>query len=304
MNLNDILEPIESDLARVEAELESQIAHIRDQAFGAEVSEPVDYFFGVPGKRLRPALALLAARALGAKGRASADDGAALADSAGQAGDALVKVATATELIHSASLVHDDVIDREQTRRGRRALNVAYGNTIAVLVGDLYYAQFFSILKDLVGVGSEKQKRLFDIFLATTRKMCVGEIYEARLLRAGRKPTLSDYLRIVEYKTASLMSAACEAAAVVVDAPGHRRRTLADFGLSIGMAYQLVDDAVDRDATFGDREAILERAGEAGRRARTALEGLARGPAARLLDAMVTYVAARVGRLEVRTTSA
>ena len=288
MELREILEPIDADLLRVELELDKQIGNIRDHARGEdelELRETVDYFFGVPGKRLRPALALLSARALGDVGST----------------DLLVKVATAAELIHSASLIHDDVIDQEPIRRGQPTLSRLQGNTVAVLVGDLYYAQFFSILTELTAVGVERQHILFDIFLSTTRKMCMAEILEARLERTERAPTLANYLQIIEDKTASLMSASCEAAAVVVGADEKRRRGIAQFGRSIGLAYQLVDDALDGDASYRDGEEILVKAEQMGRDARSHLSDLPPSASTQRLKAMVEYVLEKVKALSAES---
>jgi octaprenyl-diphosphate synthase len=281
VELTEILDPIAGDLARVEEELNIQVGHIKSQARGEKeqaLRSTVDYFFGVPGKRLRPALTLLTARALGHR----------------EPVEPLIQAATAAELIHSASLVHDDVIDQEGQRRGQPTLNSQEGNTIAVLVGDLYYAQFFTVLTELTSLGTDRQRQLFELFLDTTRRMCLAEILEARLARAGQSPSFSDYLQIVEDKTASLMSASCAAAAIVAGADEKLRGEAASFGRAIGLAYQLVDDTLDGDASYRNGTDILDRAEVLGSEARERLERLPSTRATGSLEAMVAYVLEKV----------
>jgi octaprenyl-diphosphate synthase len=282
MHLSEILQPISEELDQVEAEIGRQVARIGEIAFGAEqkfLRDTVDYFFGVPGKRLRPSLVLLSARSFSSDPDIS---------------DYLVKVSAAAELMHSASLVHDDIIDGEELRRGQQSLNAVHGNTVAVLVGDLYYAQFFDLLTELTALGTTMQKRLFDLFLGTTRKMCMAEIYEEGFRLRGERTSLDDYLLIIENKTASLMAACCEAGAVVAGAPRSQIEAIAAFGTSVGLAYQLVDDTIDEDASLADRQLITSRALREGEHALERARSLPPGTARDRLQAMVDYVIRKI----------
>jgi octaprenyl-diphosphate synthase len=282
MHLSEILQPVSQELDQVEREINRQVAQIGELAFGAEEKfqrQAVDYFFGVRGKRLRPSLVLLSARSFSSDPAIS---------------KCLIKVSAAAELMHSASLVHDDVIDEEEDRRGQQALNVVHGNTVAVLVGDLYYAQFFAILTELPNLGVQRQKRIFDIFLRTTRKMCMAEICEERFRQRGERTRLEDYLMIIENKTASLMAACCEAGALIAGASPSEVQALRSFGLSVGLAYQLVDDTIDKDASLEDQRLITRRAVAEGQRALEQAGSLPAGPAKDRLRAMVEYVIRKV----------
>ena len=214
--------------------------------------------------------------------------------------EAPMRTSAAAELMHSASLIHDDVIDSEQIRRGQAALNVAYGNTVAVLVGDLYCTQFFWILSELEGLEPERKKRVTDLFLSATQRMCAAEIFEARLQRAGRQPSLHEYLEIIERKTADLMSACCEAAGLICGADEQAVGALGRFGMAIGMAYQVVDDALDRDASYADYRDILAHASTHGEEAMGCLDSLSPSAARDRLEAMVGYVLGKVRVLEAR----
>jgi geranylgeranyl pyrophosphate synthase len=288
--LKQILAPIASDLRAVAAEMEKQIA-----SFSADLppqharllSDPVRHLFNFHGKYLRPSLVLLSARAVGA-------------DAASH--DALIEISAAVELMHSASLVHDDVIDEADRRRDQKSLNAVFGNKMAVLVGDLLYGRLFTVLKGLESLGHARQIRLFDIFCTTTQQMCIGEILEDRLQEQEDPVSYGDYLAVIESKTASLMAASCEASALVSGATPAEIGALKSFGLNLGFAYQLVDDILDNDGLFHDRQVIASAAADFGRDAKSALDALDQNSAALRLDRLVDFVLqeARVRKTEVQ----
>ncbi|HUX51263.1 MAG TPA: polyprenyl synthetase family protein [Spirochaetia bacterium] len=287
--LDYILKPVSSELAEVDENLAQQLSriaedHTRINPYSRLSDRAIGHLFKAHGKLLRPALFLLSARAVGAVApRAvgavapsavapsavapsttpSAVAPSAVASSAAT-GDALretlVQVASSIELIHSASLIHDDVIDESMFRRGRMSVNERYGNKIAVLAGDILYTQFYSIVGTLAGVGPEMKLKLLELFTGVTRRMCFGEIYEERMRARKKPPEFADYLDTIANKTASLMSACCEAGAIVAEADVQTVQLLRDFGHNLGMAYQLFDDLSDRDAVFLDAGPIAEAA--------------------------------------------
>ena len=181
------------------------------------------------GKRLRPLLCLLCARILGAK----ADEG-------------LYRLACTLEMLHAATLMHDDVIDNAALRRGTPAVHTVYGNTEAILAGDalLSYAN--------ACVARYGNPRLCEVFARATAETAAGEILE---LHAMHNPDLEvhEYLAIIRGKTACLIRAACEMGALYAGADERRVAALGAYGEALGMAFQMVDDALDvaDEATIG-----------------------------------------------------
>ena len=218
MNLSPIYAPILSQLGQTEAE----ITGLAQKFTEPDVREVLEQFLSHPGKRIRPALLLLSA-------------GAGNPD-AQTLSPFLVKAATAFELVHSASLVHDDVIDVADSRRGVATLNGRFGNTVAVLAGDLLFEQAFLMLSDNVPI--------FHIILDVTQQMCMGEIHQMRT----QQITEERYFKIIENKTARLMSASCEVGATLSGSPPEVVAALREFGRRFGFLYQLVDDWQDGDA--------------------------------------------------------
>lgn len=222
MNLKPIYAPIHSLLR----ETESGILALAGEYAEPEVREVLAQFLNHPGKRIRPALLFLAA------GAANPEKG--LRE------PGLLKAATAFELVHSASLVHDDVIDAADCRRGVDTVNGKYGNTVAVLAGDILYAQAFLMLADDVPT--------FKIILDVTRQMCMGEIYQLRL----KNMTEELYFKIIDSKTARLMSACCQVGAIRAGADQPAVEALQEFGRRFGFLYQLVDDWQDGDSPIAN----------------------------------------------------
>ena len=229
----------------------------------------VGHLFQHQGKLLRPLLVLLGAGACGGPAHARPGGGHA----------ALVHAAAAVELIHTASLAHDDMIDASDRRRGAPSLHVAHGSTTAILVGDLLYARFFEELAALPGAEEKARLRLLTIFLGVTRRMCEGEILADQLRVEGTTPSSEAYLLVAEAKTAELLSACCQAGAILGGGAEPAVRALADYGRSLGLLFQIADDLTDGDGTCEDRAALEAAAEEHRRRTEATLAGFPHGDA-------------------------
>ncbi len=221
-----IFAPVARELAAVEDELER-----RAQSDVQIVSFIGDYLRSSGGKRVRPALLLLANNATGG-------DAAELR---------VVRMAAVMEFLHTATLVHDDIIDNAAMRRGAPSINSRFGNQIAVLMGDwLYMTAFETSLK-------ERSLEALDILTRVTRKMVEGELLQLTHLGSSFV-TETEYFDILERKTAYLFSACCEIGAMLGKANDETRIALRDYGMHVGRAFQLVDDLLDftgSDAMLG-----------------------------------------------------
>ena len=212
---------IASELGQVEVEFERQAqSNVQVIAFLG------DYLRASGGKRVRPALTILSNYAVGGEGSRYNS----------------IRMATVMEFLHTATLVHDDIIDDADTRRGRPTVNALYGNETAVLMGDwLYMSAFETSL-------AERSLPILDILTTVTRKMTEGELLQLSLL--GRTDVSEpEYLDVLQRKTAYLFSACCEVGALLGGASERQRQALADYGLNLGTAFQLVDDLLDVTAS-------------------------------------------------------
>jgi geranylgeranyl pyrophosphate synthase len=282
--LDPIYRSIKDELVSVEIELSKQIEDICiGQDLESELSDyvrgAVEHLFRSPGKLLRPALVLYSARAVGG--------------AAPRRRRTLIAMAAAVELVHSASLIHDDIIDEAETRRGQVSVNGMFGDHSAVLVGDILYSQFFCLVTDLAGVTPEDRIVLLDLFSSTTKGMCQGEIYDQRIKTGTSLPSLKDYLTIIEKKTAALMSACCLSGALLSGADRRTSAVLADYGLNLGFTYQLVDDYLDGDSVYDDKEVLLTKALEFSNRTREAASRLERKGGQSSLIALCDFVIER-----------
>jgi len=181
-----------------------------------------DYLRASGGKRVRPALLLLSNFAVGAD--ASKKN--------------VIRLATVMEMLHTATLVHDDIIDNADTRRSRTSVNARFGNQSAVLMGDwLYMSAFETSLK-------ERSLEILDILTRLTRKMTEGELIQLTVL--GRTAITEDeYFDILQRKTAFLFSACCEIGAILGGASKEQQIALREYGMNLGIAFQLADDVLD-----------------------------------------------------------
>jgi len=286
MEFQDILKPISQEIKLVEGELDTQVRRICDdqslhEPCRKEVRRTVQHLFNIPGKLLRPALVLLA--------------GKNLTDSKCSANEALISMAVAVEFLHSASLVHDDIIDESEMRRDQQSLNNRFGNHLAVLVGDILYSQFFTIVTNLKSVPSDRKIRLLEVFSSVTKRMCIGEIYEENIRSSGVEPSLKDYLFVIESKTAALMSMCCFTGALLSGADEGHVKKITDWGLYLGLAFQIVDDCLDDDSIFHEKPALLKKAGEFMALAEEQMEPLRATSTGRCLDQIGRYVIGRIG---------
>jgi geranylgeranyl pyrophosphate synthase len=214
------------------------------------IGRVVHHLLDKPGKMLRPALVLLSAGMVGWDPPAAAESLSA----------SLTKLATAVELIHSASLIHDDIIDGEESRRGQSALHRKHGNQTAVLVGDILYAQSFSLITSLELPSWDQHLEIFRLYCDTTRNMCLGEIIEQRTIDEKLTLDFPAYLNILKNKTAVLMSASCRSGSILAGANKGLAEKLGDFGMAFGLAFQLLDDHKDHDCLIGGNVDIVAKA--------------------------------------------
>ncbi|MEP6569242.1 MAG: polyprenyl synthetase family protein [Acidobacteriota bacterium] len=212
---------IAAELAQVESEFERQArSNVQVIAYLA------DYLRDSGGKRVRPALTILANHAVGGDGSRYNS----------------IRMATVMEFLHTATLVHDDIIDSADTRRNRPTVNALYGNETAVLMGDWLYMSAFEISL------AERSLPILDILTRVTRKMTEGELLQLTTL--GRTDiSEQQYLDIIQRKTAFLFSSCCEVGAILGGANESEQKALADYGMNLGMTFQLTDDLLDFTST-------------------------------------------------------
>jgi octaprenyl-diphosphate synthase len=210
-----MLAPVADDMRRVDAlirqRLDSDVALVRQVA---------EYIVAAGGKRLRPALLLLAAGACGYRG------------------EARLPLAAVIEFIHTATLLHDDVVDESQLRRGRRTANAAFGNAASVLVGDFLYSRAFQMMVEL------ENMRVMHVLADATNAIAAGEVMQ---LMASRDPEVDEarYLEVIRRKTAKLFEAASRLGGILAGGPPALEAGLAAYGMHLGTAFQLIDDVLD-----------------------------------------------------------
>jgi octaprenyl-diphosphate synthase len=219
---------IKNEIALVEAEFERQAAS------NIQVINYLgDYLRASGGKRIRPSLLILSNYAVGGNGSSENS----------------VRLATVMEMLHTATLVHDDIIDNADTRRNRTSVNARFGNQTAVLMGDwLYMSAFETSLQ-------ERSLEILDILTTLTRKMTEGELIQLTTLGMVNLSE-TDYFDILKRKTAYLFSACCEIGAILGGASKEQQNALRDYGMNLGIAFQLADDSLD----FTAEEEVLGKA--------------------------------------------
>ncbi|MDO8734252.1 MAG: polyprenyl synthetase family protein [Elusimicrobiota bacterium] len=229
--LKNIYMPIMEDLTQVEAKIREQLRFL---TVGHKfVNEIVSFFFDNPGQKLRPALVILSAKAASASETSEKKP-----ENESPYSEDVIMLATIVEYIHSASLVHDDVVDEDVSRRGKPSMNAQFGNKISVLAGDMLYSHAFALLTDRF------DRKIMKILSRCVQRMCRGEINELK------ECDFEQYLGIISDKTAVFMSACCHSGAALSLKNGNSKEVcaLSDFGLNLGMVYQMVDDLKDGDA--------------------------------------------------------
>lgn len=227
-DLKEIYGPIEEELDKVEERLKAQFSDN-----GRFLSYVNSYMLNIPGKRLRPALVLLCTQMVNEK-----------------IDDEILDFALAVELIHSATLVHDDIMDNSILRRGQKSVNEKWGNHIAVLVGDSFYAKSFSILAKWAN------GKIFGMLSKTVEEMCEGEVEQTRnKLNVNMKE--ETYLKIIGRKTAQFLSICCKGGAFLAGADTKTINSLEEYGFNLGMAYQIIDDCLDIEKDVQNGEITL-----------------------------------------------
>lgn len=204
------------------AEMAAVNSLIRDR-LGSDVvliNQISEHIVAAGGKRLRPMLAVLVARALGCQGEAHQ------------------KLAAIIEFIHTATLLHDDVVDESDLRRGRKTANALFGNAPSVLVGDFLYSRAFQLMVELDNMTVQR------VLADATNAIAEGEVLQ--LLHVHNPDTDEvAYLRVIERKTAVLFAAATRLAALIAGADEGAQARLADYGMNLGLAFQIADDVLD-----------------------------------------------------------
>lgn len=229
MTLSHLLAPITDDMRAVDAviraRLDSEVVLIRTIG---------DYIVQSGGKRMRPALLLLVARALGYEGHLHQ------------------LLAAVVEFIHTSTLLHDDVVDESDLRRGRSTANAVFGNAASVLVGDYLYSRSFEMMVEADSM------RVMQVLSQATTVIAEGEVLQ---LLNVHDPDVSfeRYLQVVRYKTAKLFEAATQVGAIVAGASAAHEEAAAAYGRHIGTAFQLIDDVLDYS---GDAEALGKNVGD------------------------------------------
>ncbi|MDS1139222.1 polyprenyl synthetase family protein [Pusillimonas sp. SM2304] len=229
MNLPELIAPIANDMKAVDAviraRLNSDVVLIRTIG---------DYIVGAGGKRMRPAMLLMMANALGYRGPNHH------------------LLAAVVEFIHTATLLHDDVVDESDLRRGRSTANAVFGNAASVLVGDYLYSRSFEMMVE------SNSMPAMSVLSAATTVIAEGEVLQ--LLNVHDPDVSMDrYLQVVRYKTAKLFEAATQVGAIVGGATPEQEAAAAAYGRHIGTAFQLIDDVLDYG---GDAEALGKNVGD------------------------------------------
>ncbi len=206
---------LNDDLAKVNVVINQAV-----QSEVALISQIGTYIISAGGKRLRPIITILAGKALGYDG------------------DKLYSLAAMVEFIHTSTLLHDDVVDESELRRGRKTANNLFGNAAAVLVGDFLYTRAFQLM---VGSGSMK---ILEVMANATNIIAEGEVMQ--LMNIGNTDiTEAEYVQVIQYKTAKLFEAAAQVGAILAGAAPDQEQALKDYGMYVGTAFQIIDDILD-----------------------------------------------------------
>ncbi len=233
MTFVSMLAPVADDLQRVDALIRDRLAS--DVALVRQVAQ---YIVASGGKRMRPALLLLASGAAGYREKPG--------------GETRLLLAAVVEFIHTATLLHDDVVDESALRRGRDTANAAFGNAAAVLVGDFLYSRAFQMMVEA------DDMRVMRVLADATNTIAGGEVLQ---LMGSHDPEVDEarYLEVIRRKTAKLFEAAARLGGVLARSAPQVEQGLADYGMHAGTAFQLVDDVLDYS---GDTAAIGKSLGD------------------------------------------
>jgi octaprenyl-diphosphate synthase len=214
----EVFDLLSDDLRAIEREFGSDAV-----SSVAAITEISGYLREGGGKRIRPSLLLLSAK------------------SQGYIGDGMIRLGAVVEMVHSATLVHDDIIDAADTRRGRPSANTTWGNAKCVLAGDWLYMQAFRVALD------ERNFRVLDLLIGLTQQMVEGELLQMEKL--GKSISGDEYNSLIYRKTACLFEVSMRLGSVLALASEATEQRMGDYGRSLGMAFQIVDDVLDLTAT-------------------------------------------------------
>src|SRR5438309_11344257 len=214
----EIFELLREDLAAIEREFgRDTVSNV------AAITDIGEYLRGGGGKRIRPALLLLSSKLFNYEGRGA------------------IRLGAVVEIIHTATLVHDDIIDEAKTRRGRPAANTQWGNSKCVLAGDWLYMQAFKMAVQ------ERNFRILDTLIELTQMMVEGELLQMETL--GKLITLEEHFDLIFRKTACLFSVCMRLGAILGGATAQQEQALGQYGHNLGLAFQIVDDVLDLTAS-------------------------------------------------------
>lgn len=208
--------PVANELKLVDHELSRVLPN-----GGGLIDEVSDYVLSTKGKKFRPTLLLLTARMAGSASM-----------------DKCVAASVMLELIHIATLIHDDTIDNSRLRRGKPTINSRWSEEVSIIMGDYVYSKAFKMLAEL------KMFKVMETLARTTHYMTIGEMAQIER-KSNFDTTEEDYLMIIDKKTASLISAACEIGARIGGGDDETAKTCASFGRNVGLAFQIMDDILD-----------------------------------------------------------
>ncbi len=218
INGKEIFELLRDDIVAIEEQFgRDTVSNV------AAITEIGEYLRAGGGKRIRPALLLLSAKLLGYKGEGA------------------IRLASVVEIIHTATLVHDDIIDEAELRRGRPAANTQWGNSMCVLAGDWLYMQAFRIAVQ------ERNFRILDVLIELTQQMVEGELLQMEKL--GKPISLDEHLDLIYRKTACLFSVSMRVGGILGGATEEEEEQLGIYGRQLGLAFQIVDDVLDLTAS-------------------------------------------------------
>ena len=218
----ELFGPVAQDLVTLEAQLRKEIA-----SDPPEVAGPMADLFMAGGKRLRPALVLLAARC------------------GSYEVERVLPAAMAVEVTHAATLVHDDVIDRSATRRGRPTVAASLGDEPAIVIGDFYFAKAYE------HAARTRAHEVVVILAEAVMEICAGEVRQ-QAIRYRYSTGVDEYMKRIEAKTATLLAACCDIGALLGGLSQTDREALRSYGRSLGLAFQIADDVLDYTGTEGE----------------------------------------------------
>lgn len=241
MQLSQIYQPIEKELKWIEEVLETSLKKSKNQSILTMSS----FLLESPGKRIRPALVILSAKASSSYQPSSISN-------------QLIKIASAIELIHMASLVHDDVIDHASIRHSKPTVNSKWGEDVSIALGDYLYSVAFGLISQC------NNTDILQCMSSAAMAMCEGEFLQV-CERDNLNLSKEQYILIVKKKTAALFAASCQVGATISNPKKHLQRALSGYGLNLGIAFQIIDDYLDlmsKEETAGKTPGQDIRTGE------------------------------------------